>query len=208
MIKSDTLKVTRSEQRRTHHAVGPHRPLSDPTSRISTTCAWFEPWCAHHIQQASRRKDVLWIGEGERMICNPSDLHSNSLKGVPTAQNCLLKSMGVFGCDLSEKTLKNLAKASDFQAEYEGSIPFTRSKSDFNDLLQSLRLPFQRHSDTFRTSTAEAKKNLASVFNLDFRLFYVRFLSLTSLARWSAWWPHLRLSFWAGREPRTEEWRR
>jgi len=37
--------------------------------------------------------------------------------------------MGVFGCDLSEKPLKNLAKASDFQAEYEGSIPFTRSKA-------------------------------------------------------------------------------
>jgi hypothetical protein len=35
--------------------------------------------------------------------------------------------MGVFGCDLSEKPLKNLVKASDFQAEYEGSIPFTRS---------------------------------------------------------------------------------
>jgi hypothetical protein len=53
---------------------------------------------------------------------------SNSLKDVPTAQNCLLKSMGVFGCDLSEKPLKNLAKVSDFQAGYEGSIPFTRSK--------------------------------------------------------------------------------
>jgi hypothetical protein len=61
------------------------------------------------------------------MVCNASDLHNNSLKGVPTAQNCLLKSMGVFGCDLSEKPLKNLAKAFDFQAEYEGSIPFTRS---------------------------------------------------------------------------------
>src|SRR4029077_20875573 len=47
--------------------------------------------------------------------------------GVPTAQNCLLKSMGAFGRDLPEEPLKNLAKASDFQAEYEGSIPFTRS---------------------------------------------------------------------------------
>jgi hypothetical protein len=63
------------------------------------------------------------------MVCNPSELRSNSLKGVPTAQNCLLKSMGVFGYDLSEKSLKNLAKASDFQAEYEGSIPFTRSQA-------------------------------------------------------------------------------
>ena len=61
------------------------------------------------------------------MVCNPSDLRSNSLKGVPTAQNCLLKSMGLFGRDLSEKLLKNLAKAPDFQAEYEGTIPFTRS---------------------------------------------------------------------------------
>ena len=33
----------------------------------------------------------------------------------------------MFGGDLSENPLKNLAKASDFQAEYEGSIPFTRS---------------------------------------------------------------------------------
>jgi hypothetical protein len=29
-----------------------------------------------------------------------------------------------------------IAKFCDFQAEYEGSIPFTRSKSDFNDLAQ------------------------------------------------------------------------
>ena len=35
--------------------------------------------------------------------------------------------MGVFGCDLSEKPLKNLAKVFDFQAEYECSIPLTRS---------------------------------------------------------------------------------
>ena len=82
---------------------------------------------ARALVRASRRKDVLWIGEGERMVCNPSDLRSNSLKGVPTAQNCLLKSMGAFGRDLSEEPLKNLAKAFDFQAEYEGSIPFTRS---------------------------------------------------------------------------------
>jgi hypothetical protein len=34
---------------------------------------------------------------------------------------------GAFGRDLSEEPLKNLAKAPDFQAEYEGSIPFTRS---------------------------------------------------------------------------------
>ena len=66
--------------------------------------------------------------EGECMECNPSELRSNSLKVVPTAQNCLLKSMWGFGCDLSENPLKNLVEASDFQAEYEGSIPFTRSK--------------------------------------------------------------------------------
>jgi hypothetical protein len=35
---------------------------------------------------------------------------SNSLKGVPTAQNCLLKSMVGFGCNLSEAGLENLAK--------------------------------------------------------------------------------------------------
>ena len=64
-------------------------------------------------------------------ICNPSDLRSNSLKGVPTAQNCPLKSIGVFGCHLSEKPLKNLAKASDFQAEYEGSIPFSPAPTSY-----------------------------------------------------------------------------
>ena len=49
----------------------------------------------------------------------PSNPRSNSLKGVPTVQNSLLRSsMRGFGCDLSEKPLKNLVKASDFQAEY------------------------------------------------------------------------------------------
>jgi hypothetical protein len=44
--------------------------------------------------------------------------------------------MGPFGCDLSEVRLENLAKASDFQAEYEGSIPFTRS-NDFKSLAEA-----------------------------------------------------------------------
>ena len=70
-------------------------------------------------------------------VCKPSDFRSNSLKGVPTAQNCLLKSTRVFGYDLSEKPLKNLLEASDFQAEYEGSIPFTRSNV-FRYLLDGL----------------------------------------------------------------------
>jgi hypothetical protein len=39
---------------------------------------------------------------------------------------------------LSEKLLKNLVEASDFQAEYEGSIPFTRSNA-FNNFRHSLR---------------------------------------------------------------------
>ena len=43
-------------------------------------------------------------------------------------QNSDLKSTGPFGHDLSKKPLKNLAKASDLQAEYEGSVPFTCSK--------------------------------------------------------------------------------
>jgi hypothetical protein len=32
-------------------------------------------------------------------------------------------------CKMSERPLKTLSKFSDFQAEYEGSIPFTRSKA-------------------------------------------------------------------------------
>jgi hypothetical protein len=35
-------------------------------------------------------------------------------------------------CDMSERLLKTLQKFEDFQAEYEGSIPFTRS-NPFND---------------------------------------------------------------------------
>ena len=32
-------------------------------------------------------------------------------------------------CKMSERLLKTLRKFADFQAEYEGSIPFTRSKA-------------------------------------------------------------------------------
>jgi hypothetical protein len=45
-------------------------------------------------------------------------------------------------CEMSERFLKTLRKSGDFQAEYEGSISFTRSKSDFNDLAQIFKLPF------------------------------------------------------------------
>ena len=45
-------------------------------------------------------------------------------------------------CKMSERLLKTLRKFADFQAEYEGSIPFTRSKNDFNDLDRYFRLPF------------------------------------------------------------------
>ena len=44
------------------------------------------------------------------------------------------------GCKMSERLLKTLRKFADFQAEYEGSIPFTRSISDFNDLAWNLKL--------------------------------------------------------------------
>ena len=39
-------------------------------------------------------------------------------------------------CEMSERLLKTLRKSGDFQAEYEGSIPFTRSNNDFNGLSQ------------------------------------------------------------------------
>jgi hypothetical protein len=42
-------------------------------------------------------------------------------------------------CKISEWVLKTLQKFEDFQAEYEGSIPFTRSKNDFNDLAQEFQ---------------------------------------------------------------------
>jgi hypothetical protein len=54
---------------------------------------------------SDRQKAVLISGFQVRA---PSDLRSNSLKGVPTAENCLLKSMRLFGCDLSEVHLRTL----------------------------------------------------------------------------------------------------
>jgi hypothetical protein len=51
--------------------------------------------------------------------------------------------MGAFGGDLSENPLKNLVKPSDFQAEYEGSIPFTRSNV-FNGLYVIFKMRLHR----------------------------------------------------------------
>jgi len=45
-------------------------------------------------------------------------------------------------CKISEWVLKTLQKFEDFQAEYEGSIPFTRSKNHFNDLARNFKLSF------------------------------------------------------------------
>jgi hypothetical protein len=36
--------------------------------------------------------------------------------------------------------IEHVAQFIDFQAEYEGSIPFTRSTSDFNDLAHDFEL--------------------------------------------------------------------
>jgi len=47
------------------------------------------------------------------------------------------------GCKMSERLLKILRKSGDFQAEYEGSIPFTRS---------SLYKDLARGSDFIRTN--------------------------------------------------------
>ncbi len=43
---------------------------------------------------------------------------------------------------MSERLLKTLEKFADFQAEYEGSIPFTRSIIYFNDLAGNFELSF------------------------------------------------------------------
>ncbi len=48
---------------------------------------------------------------------------------------------------MSERHLKTLEKFADFQAEYEGSIPFTRSNSYFNDLVGNLSC----HSEAIAT---------------------------------------------------------
>jgi hypothetical protein len=62
-------------------------------------------------------------------------------------------------CKISEWVLKTLQKFKDFQAEYEGSIPFTRSKNDFNDLARNFKLSFWRHSDNFDSSRLKADAN-------------------------------------------------
>jgi hypothetical protein len=126
----------------------PQTALNPGPAQGKRARAWFAPLRDGDITPA---RSISEHDENHRLSCSqlkmsldwrrrtygmqPERLRSNSPKNVPTAQNCLLKSMGVFGCDLSEKPLKNLAKASDFQAEYEGSIPFTRSNF-FNGLSQ------------------------------------------------------------------------
>jgi hypothetical protein len=62
-------------------------------------------------------------------------------------------------CEMSERLLKTMRKSGDFQAEYEGSIPFTRSKNDFNDLARNFKLSFWRHSDNFDSSRLKADAN-------------------------------------------------
>jgi hypothetical protein len=59
--------------------------------------------------------------------------------------------------EMSERRLKTLRKSGDFQADYEGSIPFTRSKQ-FNGLARIFRF----HSD----NTADDGSKFVSVFRL------------------------------------------
>jgi hypothetical protein len=42
-----------------------------------------------HLARGHSEFTMASGSEGERTVCNPSDLCSNSLEGVPTAQNCL-----------------------------------------------------------------------------------------------------------------------
>jgi hypothetical protein len=58
---------------------------------------------------------------------------------ILTERNSVAISMAPRKLQMSEPPLKTLEKIGDFQAEYEGSIPFTRSKSDLNDLARTLR---------------------------------------------------------------------
>jgi hypothetical protein len=49
-----------------------------------------------------KRADIDEEEKASSLVCNPSDLRGNSLKGVPTARNYRLKSIWLFGYDLSE----------------------------------------------------------------------------------------------------------
>jgi len=67
----------------------------------------------------------IWIGG--RVSGQSADRHSDKEKFRSDLNH-------PESCEMSERLLKTLRKSGDFQAEYEGSIPFTRSNSYFNDL--------------------------------------------------------------------------
>jgi hypothetical protein len=72
--------------------------------------------------------DRFWRKVALRVsLCRYGNQRSRSLKGVPTPQNCLLKSMGGVWLQFVGNTVEEPSETPDFQAEYEGSILFTRS---------------------------------------------------------------------------------
>jgi hypothetical protein len=59
---------------------------------------------------------------------------------IPTKRNSVGISIGQKSCKMPERLLKTLRNFGDFQAEYEGSIPFTRS-----NFLTSVRSATRAH---------------------------------------------------------------
>jgi hypothetical protein len=68
---------------------------------------------------------------------------------------------------------------------------FTRSKNDFNELLQNPGPAFQRYSDTIRDVAAEAQK-ICECFQLRLEVAMFMALVMNELARRSAWRSHLQ----------------
>ena len=62
-----------------------------------------------------------------REVWSPKYTRSNGLKGLSTAQKLSFEIYGIVWLPFVGKSVEEPRESVDFQAEYEGSIPFTRS---------------------------------------------------------------------------------
>jgi hypothetical protein len=99
------------------------------------------------------------VGTGCDDPCRKGAAAPKAVWRILTTSNCCLETVGPVRGLLSEPALKNLKEFADFQAEYEGSIPFTRSNCDFNDLAGNFKLPFWRRSSNLDTRWLKADAN-------------------------------------------------
>src|SRR5216683_7185733 len=102
---------------------------------------WTRAECGQALPGRTAYGYATWLAHGGRSIIEEKDAHGarNRRSDKEKFRSDLNRPESY---EMSERLLKTLRKSGDFQAEYEGSIPFTRS-SLFIDL--SERVGF--HSD-------------------------------------------------------------